>query len=138
MKNQVQNPHVYKTSFYLSCLWCQLKRNKKKLGKIKCTKTSISTKTDKYLISGKDTKSIHYFSQNNVFPTNGNHFPLVKVTESHKGCGERLVKSYNRNLHCPIPNPKPLVFPHVVLERSVVQTDCDPAGKRPERTSEHT
>lgn len=61
-----------------------------------------------------------YFSQINVFPTKGNHFPSVEVTESHRGCGKRLVKSYNRNLHCPMPNPKPLVFPHVVLERFVV------------------
>lgn len=32
------------------------------------------------------------FSQNNASSTKGNHFPSVKVTESHRGCGQRLVK----------------------------------------------
>lgn len=60
---------------------------------------------------------MHYFEKYNAFPT-GNHFPFL--TESNTGCGKRLVKSYSRSLHCPVPNPKPLVFPHVVLERFMV------------------
>lgn len=47
-------------------------------------------------------------------------FLLTEVTESNTGCGKRLVKSYSRSLHCPVTNPKPLVFPHVAFERFVV------------------
>lgn len=108
---QVQNPHICKTRFYLSC--SVRKHNKERL---RYKRVSIQPK-DKHLNIAINTKTCIMF-------------PWMRVTQKMWPCNSKLL--------CPVLNPKPLVFPCVVLERLVVQTGSDPAGTRPERTSEHT